>query len=46
MPILSGIEAAGQLKETGSRTKLVFLTVHSDRNFVNACLMPEAVDTS
>jgi|HubBroStandDraft_6_1064221.scaffolds.fasta_scaffold769178_2 DNA-binding NarL/FixJ family response regulator len=38
MPILSGIDAAGQLRETGSRTKLVFLTVHSDRNFVNACL--------
>ena len=38
MPILSGIEAARQLKESGSRAQLVFLTVHSDPDFVNACL--------
>ena len=38
MPILSGIEAAKQLKQFGSRAKLVFLTVHSDPDFVRACL--------
>jgi len=38
MPILSGIEAAKQLKESGSPAKVVFLTVHSDRDFVRACL--------
>lgn len=38
MPILSGIEAAKQLKRTGSRAKLVFLTVHSDPDIVRACL--------
>lgn len=38
MPILSGIEAAKQLKQLGSRAKLVFLTVHSDPEFVRACL--------
>lgn len=38
MPILSGIEAARQLKQSGSRAHLVFLTVHSDPDFVNACL--------
>jgi DNA-binding NarL/FixJ family response regulator len=38
MPILSGIEAAKQLMESGSRAKVVFLTVHSDPDFVRACL--------
>src|ERR1700720_774436 len=38
MPILGGIEAAEQLKESGSRAKVVFLTVHSDPDFVRACL--------
>ena len=38
MPILSGIEAAKQLQEFGSRAKVVFLTVHSDPDIVRACL--------
>jgi DNA-binding NarL/FixJ family response regulator len=38
MPILSGIEAANQLKESGSRAKVVFFTVHSDPEIVRACL--------
>ena len=38
MPILNGIEAAKQLKESGSRAKVIFLTVHSDPDFVRACL--------
>jgi DNA-binding NarL/FixJ family response regulator len=38
MPILSGIEAAKQLKESGSRAKVVFFTVHSDPEIVRACL--------
>jgi DNA-binding NarL/FixJ family response regulator len=38
MPILNGIEAAEQLKQSGSRAKVVFLTVHSDPDFVRACL--------
>jgi DNA-binding NarL/FixJ family response regulator len=38
MPILSGIEAVKQLKESGSSAKVVFLTVHSDPDFVRACL--------
>ena len=42
MPILSGIEAARQLKESGSRAQIVFLTVHSDPDFVNACLVAGA----
>jgi DNA-binding NarL/FixJ family response regulator len=36
MPILNGFEAAKQLRESGSRAKIVFLTVHSDPSFVRA----------
>ena len=38
MPQLSGIEAAHELRERGSRAKLVFLTIHPDDEFVTACL--------
>jgi CheY-like chemotaxis protein len=37
MPILNGIEAVKKLKESGSLAKVVFLTVHSDQDFVSAC---------
>jgi DNA-binding NarL/FixJ family response regulator len=37
MPILNGIEAVKRLKECGSRAKVVFLTVHSDHEFVRVC---------
>ena len=37
MPILNGIEAVKNLKESGSRAKVVFLTVHADFEFVKAC---------
>lgn len=38
MPILSGIEAAHKLRESGSTAKVVFVTVHSEGEFVEACL--------
>ncbi len=38
MPVLNGIEAASQLKESGSRAKVVFLTVHEDPVLVEAAL--------
>jgi len=38
MPILSGIDAVHKLRESGSTTKFVFLTIHSRREFVEACL--------
>jgi DNA-binding NarL/FixJ family response regulator len=38
MPILNGIEAANKLKEEGSDSKIIFLTVHADPDFVRACL--------
>lgn len=36
MPILNGIEAAGELCASRERTKIVFLTVHQDQDFVDA----------
>jgi DNA-binding NarL/FixJ family response regulator len=38
MPILNGIEVATQLKANGSTTKIIFLTIHGDRDFVQAAL--------
>jgi DNA-binding NarL/FixJ family response regulator len=38
MPIMNGIEAASQLKERGSTAKVIFLTVHEDRDFIQAAL--------
>jgi DNA-binding NarL/FixJ family response regulator len=37
MPILNGIDAVKQLKMFGSTVPIVFLTVHSDRDFIDAC---------
>ena len=38
MPLLDGIEAAKRLKAQGCESKIVFLTVHSDPDFLRACL--------
>lgn len=38
MPILNGIEAADRLKESGCESRIVFLTVHFDADFVRRCL--------
>ena len=38
MPLISGIEAATQLRESGSTAKIIFLTVHDDPDFVQAAL--------
>jgi len=37
MPVFTGIEAAHQLREAGSEAKFVFLTVHPEDEFVQAC---------
>jgi len=37
MPILTGIEAARELREAGSAAKLIFLTVHQSAAFVREC---------
>ena len=43
MPVLNGIEAARQLQASGSKAKVVFLTVHKDPDFVRAALAAGAL---
>ena len=43
MPILSGINAARQLRESSPSAKIVFLTVHSEQQFVEACVAEGAL---
>jgi DNA-binding NarL/FixJ family response regulator len=38
MPILNGIDAADALRRSGCTSKIIFLTVHSDRDLVRTCL--------
>lgn len=38
MPVLNGIDAAIKLKELGSISKIVFLTIHGGPDYVRACL--------
>ena len=43
MPGLSGIEAAHQLREAGSGAKFVFLTMHIEHEFIDACMAQGAL---
>lgn len=43
MPVLSGIDAAHQLRESTFSAKIVFLTVHSEEQFVKACMAEGAL---
>jgi len=43
MPILTGIEAVHQLRSAGLAGRFVFLTVHSEDEFLQACLEEGAV---
>jgi DNA-binding NarL/FixJ family response regulator len=38
MPVMSGIDAVEKLEESGTSTKFVFLTIHTEEEFVSACL--------
>ena len=38
MPFLNGIEVAEQLRRSGCNARIIFLTVHSDPDFVRSCL--------
>lgn len=38
MPVLNGIEAVDRLMGSGCESRFVFLTVHSDPDFVRRCL--------
>ena len=37
MPVLNGIDAVRQIRESGSKARVVFLTVHEDPDIVPAC---------
>jgi len=43
MPVMNGIETARRLKEAGSETRIVFLTVHDDPGFAREALEVGAV---
>jgi DNA-binding NarL/FixJ family response regulator len=43
MPVLNGIEAADWLRKSGSKAKVIFLSVHSDPDFVRAGLATGAL---
>ncbi len=38
LPVLSGIRAAYRLRECSSPAKIVFLTIHSEEEFIEACM--------
>ena len=43
MPIMNGIDAIRQIKEAGSKARFVFLTVHTEEEFVKTCLAEGAL---
>lgn len=43
LPIVSGIEAAHLLRQSTPSSKIVFLTVHSEQQFVEACMAEGAL---
>jgi DNA-binding NarL/FixJ family response regulator len=43
MPVLNGIDAASTLKATGSRAKVIFFSVHRDRDFISAAFSAGAL---
>jgi DNA-binding NarL/FixJ family response regulator len=43
MPVLSGIDAVHQLRESASSAKIVFLTIHPEEQFMKACLAEGAL---
>lgn len=43
MPIINGIEAAAQLMSSGSKAKIIFLTIDGDLDLVQAALKTGAL---
>jgi DNA-binding NarL/FixJ family response regulator len=43
MPGLTGIEAAYELRQSGTKARFIFLTVHERVEFVHACLAEGAL---
>jgi DNA-binding NarL/FixJ family response regulator len=38
MPEINGLEAVERLKEAGCKSRIIFLTVHADADFVRRCI--------
>jgi DNA-binding NarL/FixJ family response regulator len=43
MPVLDGIEAANKLRDSGSASRIIFLTIHQDLEFIKACFAAGAL---
>ena len=43
LPVLNGIDAVRQLRESISPFRIVFLTVHAEQEFINACVAEGAL---
>ena len=43
MPLVNGLEAARTIHEANRRTKIIFLTIHEDRDFIAAALSTGAM---
>jgi DNA-binding NarL/FixJ family response regulator len=43
LPRLNGVDAVHQIRQAGSRAKIVFLTMHAHEEFVVACLAEGAL---
>ncbi len=43
MPLLNGLQAARSIQKTNSRVKIIFLTIHEDRDFIAAAFSAGAI---
>jgi DNA-binding NarL/FixJ family response regulator len=43
MPVLSGIDATHRLRKSAPSAKIVFLTIHSEEQFMKACMAEGAL---
>ena len=43
LPVLSGIHVVHELRDCGLAAKIVFLTIHSEQPFVDACMVEGAL---
>jgi DNA-binding NarL/FixJ family response regulator len=43
MPVLNGIEAANKLRDSGSTSRIIFLTIHQDLDYIKACFAAGAL---
>src|ERR1700751_1439300 len=43
LPVLSGIDAVHQLRQSGSSSRIVFLSIHTEPEFINACMAAGAL---